>query len=127
MNAYRAWNKGAGKMLHFENGFLQLDNERSGLLFPVVEGIMYLSSGYQLMLWSGETDVAGVRIYTGDLLKVTVDGSEKDSYVSEVTFERGAFVVDSPLQDGKTPLGWLENVQLTVVGNIYQTPYRRSG
>lgn len=103
---FRAWDKQEEEMIAWE-WFSKSDRLKLGsmddLLLPELEPMQFI----------GLTDINGVEIYEGDIVKT------KFGVIDVITFLNGAFCILDPSTGNHAPFV-LNNLELEVIGNIFE-------
>lgn len=118
---FRAWHKSSSTMLE------RVDRDFESLASYVE------NDAYEVMQYTGLKDKSGVEIYEGDVLSLfdPRTQTEHKKKLSAVTFNNGAFLVDT--QMGASPnrttmetlyryLMWREYSECEVIGNVWENP-----
>jgi uncharacterized phage protein (TIGR01671 family) len=128
---FRAWDN-IGEQMIFDFGMTPEDYHA----YIIPEGAEYPDQfeyydDIKLMQYTGLKDKNGVEIYEGDILRLFDPRLPEKTKSSEVTFDRGAFLVDTQMGTlpDRTTLKTLyrelmnrEYSDCEVIGNIYENP-----
>jgi uncharacterized phage protein (TIGR01671 family) len=109
---FRAWDKDNKQMTVDFAVFA--DGRGAGAYDPVSSDGDEIYENYELMQFTGLHDKNGKEIYEGDIVEYV--GQIKE-YHHEVKFKNGCFIAGTSLNNGT-----IEELNLEVIGNIWENP-----
>ncbi|MFC2336288.1 MAG: YopX family protein [Selenomonas noxia] len=112
---FRAWDP-ASKVMYSVEAINFHGRERVTVQYNPIKG--FFLDDVQLMQYVGVDDKSGVEIYEGDILEI--GGYEEDRGV--VLFNEDSTSYRVEYDNVMTPIGEFYQLELEVVGNIYENP-----
>lgn len=114
---FRAWDP-ASKVMYPVGDINFHGRERVTVQYSPIKG--FFLDDVQLMQYVGVDDKSGVEIYEGDILEI--GGYEEDRGVVLFNEDSTSYCVEYDNDNVMTPIGEFYQLELEVVGNIYENP-----